>query len=100
MQPPSWYSAQSGLFSDGPHLCLQERFWDAQSNTAIERWYVIEPETGEVTHHSASTQAYTQEEYRSLLVESGFGEVIFSVPPGWHTGGCGTDLTLVLSRKK
>lgn len=98
-QPASWYSARKGLFSEEPHLCLQENFWNDEAHVAIERYYVVDAATGTVTRHSASTQAYTHDEYRSLLAGCGFGEVELGLPMEWSTGGCGTDLTLVLSRK-
>ena len=31
---PSWYTAQSGLFSGEPHLVLQENFWDAEAGAS------------------------------------------------------------------
>jgi SAM-dependent methyltransferase len=70
---PSWRAAERGLFSARPHVWLRESFWDAERRAATERWYVIDAETGEVTRHAASAQAYTDEEYRSLLAECGFG---------------------------
>ena len=73
-QPRSWYAAESGLFSARPHLCLSESFWDAESRVAIERYYVIDAQSGEVARHATSVQAYSAEEYRSLLDEGGFGE--------------------------
>ena len=98
-QPSSWYSTEKGLFSDGPHLCLQENFWDAEGNVAIERYYIVNAVTGEVTRHSASTQAYTDGQYRSLLVECGF-EVEFHPSMGGNTGSAGSDLMVLLSRKE
>jgi SAM-dependent methyltransferase len=71
---PSWYSAESGLFSDRPYLCLQEYFWDAERETATTRYFVINASTGSVTRHADTMQAYTDEGYRSLLAECGFGE--------------------------
>jgi SAM-dependent methyltransferase len=99
-QPSSWYSAEKGLFSDEPHLCLQENFWDAEDNVAIERYYIINAVTGEVARHSASTQAYTDDQYRSLLVDCGFGEVEFYLSLDGSTGGARSDLTVVLSQKR
>ena len=99
-QPSSWYSAERGLFSDKPHLCLQENFWDAEGKVAIQRYYIVDAVTGGVTRHSASTQAYTDGQYRSLLVECGFGEVAFYPSMGGSTGSAGSDLTVVLSRKE
>ena len=98
-QPCSWYSAEKGLFSDEPHLCLQERFWDTEENVAIDRYYIIDAVTGEVARHSASTQAYTDEEYRSLLAECGFGNMAFYSSLDGSTSSSGSDLIGVLSQK-
>jgi SAM-dependent methyltransferase len=100
LRPPTWYSAKTGLFSEEPHLCLQENFWDAGSHVAIERYYVVNAATGDVTRHSSSMRAYTEREYRALLAECGFGEVEFGLQPEWSTGGAGTALTLVLAQKE
>ena len=99
-QPSSWYSVEEGLFSDEPHLCLQENFWDAEDNVAIGRYYIINAVTGEVARHSASTQAYMDDQYRSLLVDCGFGEVEFHLSLDGSTGGARSDLTVVLSQKR
>ena len=99
LQPSSWYSTRTGLFSEEPHLCLQESLWDAESHVAIERYYIVDAATGEVTRHSSSMQAYTEREYRALLAECGFGEAQFGLPAEWSTGGAGTALTLVLAQK-
>jgi SAM-dependent methyltransferase len=79
---PSWYSSPSGLFSDRPHLCLTENIWDAESAVATIRHFIVDAATGEVTRHAASMQAYTTEQYRSLLEGAGFAEVTFY--PGWN----------------
>jgi SAM-dependent methyltransferase len=98
-RPSSWYSTEKGLFSGEPHLCLQENFWDREDRVAIERYYVIDGATGEVTRHSASTQAYTNEEYRSLLTECGFGEVEFYPSLSGSAGNPEGDLMVILSQK-
>ncbi len=71
----SWHSAESGLFSDGPHLWLEESFWNAESCTTVQRFYVIDAATGEVTQHGQTIQAYTDEQYRNLLTDCGFESV-------------------------
>jgi len=98
-QPSSWYAAEKGLFSDEPHLYLQENFWDAEENVAVQRYYIIDAATGEVVRHAASTQAYTKEEYRSLLAECGFGEVVFYPSLGGSAGDPEGDLIAILSQK-
>jgi SAM-dependent methyltransferase len=73
-QPPSWYSTESGLFSDRPHLYLQESFWDVESETATTRYLIVDASTGNVTRHADTMQAYSDKGYRSLLAECGFIE--------------------------
>jgi SAM-dependent methyltransferase len=99
LQPSSWYSAQTGLFSEEPHLCLEENFWDAESHVAIERYYIVDAATGKVTRHSSSMQAYSEREYRDLLAGCGFAEIEIGLPAKWSTGGAGSALTLILARK-
>jgi hypothetical protein len=68
----SWYSAQRGLFSDRPHLCLKEGLWDPLTNTATIRYFVIDGPTGDVTQYGQSFQAYTNDELGAVLSQSGF----------------------------
>lgn len=76
-QPSMWYSAEVGLFSDTPHLCLMENFWDEEQTTATERFYIVEAATGRVTRHAASTVAYTEEQLGAMLKQTGFRNVAF-----------------------
>ncbi len=99
-RPSLWYSAERGLFSEEPHLCLQESFWDEEERVAIERYYVIDAATGEVTRHASSTQAYTDEAYRSLLDACGFGREVVYPSLGGSPGGPKSDLIAILSEKR
>jgi len=74
-QSPSWHAAEKGFFSDAPHLWLEESFWNAQSSAAVQRFFVIDAATGEVTEHGQTIQAYTNDQYESLLVACGFPRV-------------------------
>jgi SAM-dependent methyltransferase len=74
---PSWSSHTSGLFSDQPHLMLNESFWDADQHISTERYYIIDTASGNVTRYAASMQAYTQDQYASLLTDSGFTNITF-----------------------
>lgn len=76
-QPSTWYSSKAGLFSDRPHLCLMESFWDEAQTVATERFYIVDAEDGSVTRYAASTQAYDEAQILSLLREIGFGAVDF-----------------------
>jgi SAM-dependent methyltransferase len=75
-QGTSWYSSPSGLFSGQPHLCLQENLWDERACVATIRYYIVDP-SGDVARHASSSQAYTDEQLRALLVECGFKQVEF-----------------------
>lgn len=99
-QPRSWYAAEDGLFSTRPHLCLSESFWDAESRVAIERYYVIDATSGEVARHAASVQAYSDEEYRSLLAECGFGQAEFHPSLSGVVESGQDDLFVIVARKQ
>jgi cyclopropane fatty-acyl-phospholipid synthase-like methyltransferase len=76
-QGPSWYSASSGLFSDQPHLCLEEYFWDAQESVLTARYFVVDATTSQATRYVNNLQAYSDELYSSFLTECGFTEIRF-----------------------
>ncbi|MGH9174857.1 MAG: hypothetical protein ACRD1H_10890, partial [Vicinamibacterales bacterium] len=69
---PSWRAVERGLFSDRPHLRLDECFWDAERLIATERYYTVDAETAAVTRYAQSIQAYTTEAYRTMLHDSSF----------------------------
>ena len=99
-QPASWYAAGSGLFSDRPHLCLTESFWDDERKVATQRYFIVDATTGKVTRHAASTQAYTDEGYQSLLTESGFDRIDFYPFLGGSQEMPQADLIAILARKR
>ena len=74
-QPSSWHSATSGLFSERPHLWMQESFWDDESQTTTQRFFVIEADGCKVTRHACTYQGYSDDQYVTLLGECGFGRV-------------------------
>jgi SAM-dependent methyltransferase len=76
-QPSMWYTAEAGLFCDVPHLCLMETFWDEDTTTATERFYIVESASGQVTHHAASTVGYTDEQLTEMLMQAGFENICF-----------------------
>ncbi len=74
-----WYTCGEGggLFSDRPHLCLTESFWDADGLAATQRFFIVDAETGAVTRHAITSEAYTEEQFRDVLVRTGFEDVRF-----------------------
>ena len=76
-QPATWYSSPNGLFSDKPHLCLMESFWDDAQRVTTERYMIVNAETGGVIRYASSTQAYDERAIKSLLRGVGFKRIIF-----------------------
>ncbi len=68
---PEWRTYSSGLFSDEPHMLLQESFWDERQRAAPVRYWVIDAATGEVTMHAQTFAAYEAEEYLQLCSDAG-----------------------------
>ncbi len=97
--PPTWYSAESGLFGDGPYLCLEETHWDEASQTVTRRIYVVDAVTGEVTREAQTFQAYTDEQYRALLTECGFASVEFHPSLEGAEAEPGRELFVILARR-
>ncbi|MFA5203088.1 MAG: class I SAM-dependent methyltransferase [Lentisphaeria bacterium] len=77
--PASWYSCGKGggLFSDRPHLCLSENFWDAGGQTATQRFFIVDAETGRVSRHALSNEAYSEAQLENLLARAGFTDIRF-----------------------
>ena len=75
---PSWYSAESGLFSAEPHLVLQENFWHADSRASTNRFSVIDARSGEVSVYALTNEAYTNDELVAALRSAGFDDIT------WH----------------
>ncbi len=76
-QPALWYTSDGGLFADGPHLCLMESFWDDASRAATERYFIVDPTSGQVSAYASSSQAYEDSEYEALLKTAGFTRIRF-----------------------
>jgi SAM-dependent methyltransferase len=71
--PPTWFAAESGLFSDQPHLCLQE--FSFEDGRQVSRYYVLEENGEEIQTYTAMHQTYGDDEYRQML--KAFGDVVF-----------------------
>jgi SAM-dependent methyltransferase len=97
---PSWYSTSSGLFSEKPHLVLQENFWDAEAAASTSRFSVIDAETASVSIYALSNEAYTEEELDDALNTAGFSEVQrFPSLTGSAGSGEEADLAVVVARR-
>jgi len=70
--PNSWYKTSAGLFSDRPHVCLIENHWFEEQATAAQVFYVIDTETGGLSHYRSTTKCWSDDDHRELLTAAGF----------------------------
>ena len=66
-----WEISESGLFGGYPQLCLHEQFWSEEVQAALDRYYVLNLETGEMQEYAVCEQGYTLDGYRALLTQAG-----------------------------
>lgn len=76
-----WYSDRGGLWGDFPYLHLGERVWDPKQRAAVERFHILNLETGELQVYGLSDQAYSAAMLTEMLHAAGFGRV--DVHPAW-----------------
>ncbi len=100
LRPASWYSAESGLFSDLPHLCLQENFWDTESETVTRRYFIVDAASEEVSRFAQSLKAYSKEQYRAILENAGFADVRFHASLIGREDPSQPGLLVITARKK
>ena len=70
-----WYGMPSGLWSDSPHVVLEESVWDEEAEVAIARWFIVDTASGSVERYAATWQAYTSEAYTEILKSAGLAEI-------------------------
>ena len=75
MRDRSWYTEKHGVFSGSPHLCLRENFWDEKLAASMIRYFIIDAATANTRRYAQTIQAYSDQRYASLLIDSGFSEV-------------------------
>ncbi len=81
---PTWTAHESGLFSDSPHLLLEEGFWHNDVQMAVKRWYVIDSESGDVTLYSQTVLDYSRFDLAHLVEAEGF--TVSEAPRDWPGG--------------
>ena len=81
----SWETRDRSVFSDRPHLWLQEHHWDEDERAEITVHWIVDLETGRVERHAQCHQAYSREEIDELLIGAGFE------PPTHHPPITGVD---------
>jgi len=70
----TWYKSTGGVFADGPHLVLTERFYDEAARVTTLRYIVIDARTGEPSVYGQSLAVIHPAQIGALLLERGLGE--------------------------
>lgn len=86
LTPVSWQSVQTGLFSDRPHLWLQEQFWDEATATTTTRYLIVDAERADVMEYGSTMQAYTDEQLRQMFEAVGMSNVKVLDESDWFAG--------------
>jgi len=86
MLPSTWQSFAQGLFSENPHLCLEEHFWNETLRAAMARYYIVDAKSASCTEYASYMQAYSEAEYETLFREAGFAAQEEVSGQSWPTG--------------
>jgi hypothetical protein len=73
---PSWFTARQSVFSDEPHLCLRECCWHPTHRAATERHFVVPLSGAAVRSYTSTTQAYSDDEYTGVLLDTAFTKIV------------------------
>jgi SAM-dependent methyltransferase len=68
---PTWSAWKAGLFSDEPHLRLEESFWLDDVRIAAGRHWITYPGSTLVERYGWNMQAYNDHAYTKLLTDAG-----------------------------
>jgi len=76
----SWDACDKSVFSDTPHLWLQEFHWDEEAQVEIQVHWIIDAATGKMSHYAQCHQAYRENELVDLCASVGLGDPQFHPP--------------------
>jgi SAM-dependent methyltransferase len=82
--PNGWYKSGPGLlglFSDNPHICLIENRWLEKQQTTLQQFHILDAADGSVKSYRSTTKAWTNDQYKQLLTEAGFTDIV--THSGW-----------------
>lgn len=79
LEPPSWRAHEQGLFSDRPHILLEESYWDEDVLAATTRYYVVDAASSAVTCHAQTTALYTLDDFEEMFATAGL-KLDFTAP--------------------
>jgi SAM-dependent methyltransferase len=68
----TWSALESGLFSNGPHLLLDESVWDEAAGAAVTRHTVVDPAAATFESFTNTIRLSDDGEYDAVLAAVGF----------------------------
>jgi SAM-dependent methyltransferase len=74
----TWWTGQDDLWGEGEHLVLHEHGWDDDAGASVDRYHVVDLESGRVEVLGVSEGAYPPERLVTVLRAAGFS------PPTVH----------------
>lgn len=84
--PAVWHTNDTGLFSEKPHLYLEEHFWNETLAIAMTRYYIADAASGGVSEYTALMQAYSETQYAELLADAGLALTLPVSAADWPAG--------------
>ena len=78
-----WYTDDKGLWGDRPFLHLGERFWIEEERISVERFQILDLETGELAETILCDQSYEVTEITEMMTDVGFYQV--DTYPAWDS---------------
>lgn len=97
--PSTWRLLPRGLFSDTPHLYLEQHAFDMSQQAATTRYVIVDINTATYTAYAATSRLYTDDDYRRLLQEAGFADIRFFASLTGEAEGAMPDFYVWLARK-
>ena len=98
--PPHWIAAESGLFSERPHLRLEESFWDEKRRAATQCFHIVDLASSRLSSHRISSQAYEDGDLRRLLTAAGLSGVSRHASLTGQADADTTELAVYLGEKR
>jgi len=76
-----WFTDNTGLWGSAPYLHLGERMWLADDELSVERYFILQLETGHLSEITLCDQTYSADTMVRMLQQAGFRHV--DIFPAW-----------------
>lgn len=81
MEPDTqWSWEKESVFSDGPHLWLQEFAWDQERAVEVHVHWILEQDSGKLSRYIQCHHGWTDSQLTDLLAEAGLVDPVFHPP--------------------